>query len=81
MLVLSRKLGERIWIGDDVCITLVDIDRGKVRVGIEAPRAVPVYREEVLPADDPRTEQNRRSAAAAARLARAGEGGGGIGPA
>ena len=49
MLVLSRKLGEKIVIGDNICITLVDIDRGKVRVGIEAPREVPIYRAELLP--------------------------------
>ena len=37
MLVLSRKLGEKIFIGDNICITVVDIDRGKIRLGIEAP--------------------------------------------
>jgi len=35
MLVLSRKLGEKIFIGDNICITVVDIDRGKIRLGIE----------------------------------------------
>jgi carbon storage regulator len=49
MLVLSRKLGEKIFIGDNVCITVVDIDRGKIRLGIEAPRDVPIYRQELLP--------------------------------
>ena len=49
MLVLSRKLGEKIFIGDNICITVVDIDRGKIRLGIEAPRDVPIYREELLP--------------------------------
>lgn len=48
MLVLSRKLGEKIFIGDNVCITVVDIDRGKIRLGIEAPRDVPVFRQELL---------------------------------
>jgi carbon storage regulator len=48
MLVLSRKLGEKICIGDNICITVVDIDRGKVRLGIDAPRSVPVYRQELL---------------------------------
>jgi carbon storage regulator len=49
MLVLSRKLGEKICIGENICITVVDIDRGKIRLGIEAPRDVPVFRQELLP--------------------------------
>ena len=53
MLVLSRKLGEKIFIGDNVCITVVDIQGGKVRLGIECPRNVPIYRQELLPVNDP----------------------------
>ena len=49
MLVLSRKLGEKIFIGDQICITVVVIDRGKIRLGIEAPRDVAIYRQELLP--------------------------------
>ena len=49
MLVLSRKLGEKIFIGENICITVVDIDRGKIRLGIEAPREVAIYRQELLP--------------------------------
>jgi carbon storage regulator len=49
MLVLSRKLGEKIYIGENICITVVDIDRGKIRLGIDAPRNVPIYRQELLP--------------------------------
>lgn len=49
MLVLSRKLGEKIYIGEKICITVVDIDRGKIRLGIEAPRDVPIFRQELLP--------------------------------
>lgn len=52
MLVLSRKLGESIMIGDNIRVTVVDIDRGKVRLGIEAPRDVPIYRQELLPLKD-----------------------------
>ena len=48
MLVLSRKAWEKIRIGDDIVITVVQIDRGKVRLGIEAPRTVPVFRSELL---------------------------------
>ena len=48
MLVLSRKLGEKIYISDNICITVVDIDRGKIRLGIEAPREIPIFRQELL---------------------------------
>jgi carbon storage regulator len=47
MLVLSCKVSERIYIGDDIVITVVQIDRGKVRLGIEAPKGVPIHREEI----------------------------------
>lgn len=47
MLVLTRRLNERIFIGDNIVITLVDIDRGKVRIGIDAPNDLRVDREEV----------------------------------
>jgi carbon storage regulator len=58
MLVLSRKLGERIFIGDNVVVTVFEIDRGKVRLGVDAPRDVPIWREEVRPpaAPAPTTE-------------------------
>jgi carbon storage regulator len=56
MLVLTRKVGDRIWIGDDICITVVSVNRGKVRVGIEAPKSVPVRRSE-LPAEEPAIEK------------------------
>ena len=48
MLVLSRKLGEKIYINENICITVVDIDRGKIRLGIDAPRDVPIFRQELL---------------------------------
>lgn len=48
MLVLSRKLGEKIVINSNITITVIDIDRGKIRLGIEAPREIPVYRQELL---------------------------------
>ena len=47
MLVLSRKVGERIHVGDDVVIELLEIDRNKVRLGIIAPRNIPVHRGEI----------------------------------
>lgn len=51
MLVLSRKINEKVMIGNDVVITIVKIDRNQVRIGIEAPGHIPVYREEILPAN------------------------------
>jgi carbon storage regulator len=47
MLILTRKLGEGIRISDDVSVKIVDIRGGQVRLGIDAPRSVPVHREEV----------------------------------
>jgi carbon storage regulator len=49
MLVLSRKLGQRFQVGQDVRITIVKIDRNAVRIGIEAPEDVTIYREEIVP--------------------------------
>jgi len=51
MLVLSRKLNEKIVIDGGIVITVVKIDRNQVRLGIEAPGHIPVYREEILPLD------------------------------
>ena len=50
MLVLSRKRDERIVIGDNVVITIIDIRGDKCRIGIEAPEQVPVHRQEVYDA-------------------------------
>ena len=50
MLVLSRKKNESIVINDDIVITIVEIRGDKVRLGIEAPRDIPVHRREVLDA-------------------------------
>ncbi len=47
MLVLSRKVGERILIGDKIAITVVKIGHGGVRVGVEAPPEMAVVREEL----------------------------------
>ena len=47
MLVLTRKLGEAITIGDDIKIVIVDLDGAQVKIGIEAPRNIEVYREEL----------------------------------
>lgn len=53
MLVLTRHPGERIRIGDDIWITVIDIHYGKVRLGIDAPATVEIMREELIPAKPP----------------------------
>ena len=50
MLVLSRHKNESIRIGEDVIITVVEIRGDKIRLGIEAPRDIPVHRSEVYDA-------------------------------
>jgi carbon storage regulator len=49
MLVLSRKTGEEISIGDDILIRVSTIGAGRVRIGIEAPPDVRIIRTELLP--------------------------------
>ena len=48
MLVLSRRPNERLFIGDKVSIKVVAINKGRVQLGIDAPRELPVHREEVF---------------------------------
>lgn len=47
MLVLSRRVGEKIIIGDDITITIVRVSQGTVRIGVDAPRTMAVIRQEV----------------------------------
>ena len=49
-MILSRKLDRKIMIGNDIVVTVVDIRGDKVRIGIEAPKGMPVHREEVFEA-------------------------------
>ncbi len=48
MLVLSRKIGEVITVGNSVKITVLSYDRGVVRLGIEAPKSISIHRKEVF---------------------------------
>ena len=61
MLVLSRKIDEQIMIGDDITLTVVRIDSGRVRIGINAPRDKRILRGEIarkeLPSVDAEDEQ------------------------
>ena len=47
MLRISRRAGERIMLGDDTIIEVLEVRGQTVRIGIDAPRAVPIYREEI----------------------------------
>ncbi len=61
MLIITRRAGERIMLGDDMRIHIMEIVGNSVRVGVEAPRSVPVYREEIWTAVK---EENQAAASA-----------------
>ena len=65
MLIITRRAGEKVMVGDDVVVHVMEIVGNTVRVGIEAPRSVPVYREEIWYAV---REENRAAAAAPVSL-------------
>ena len=50
MLILSRKINEKIMIGDDISVTIIEIRGDQVKIGIEAPKSVKVFRQEVFEA-------------------------------
>ena len=61
MLILSRKIGETIRIGDDIAISILEIRGNQVRIGVKAPRDVSVHRQEVY---EMIQEQNQQAATA-----------------
>jgi carbon storage regulator len=61
VLIITRRPGERIMLGDDTTIEIMEIVGSNVRVGIEAPKSVPIYREEIWTAVK---EENKAAAAA-----------------
>jgi carbon storage regulator len=61
MLILTRRPGERVVIGEDILVTVMGVSGHTVRLGIEAPRGVSIYREEIWLAVK---EENRAAAAA-----------------
>jgi len=65
MLVLSRKSGERIRIGEDVAITVVRIGPNTVRLGIEAPRDLSILREELCEDSKPEEKDSTSQDASA----------------
>ncbi len=62
MLIITRRAGEKMMIGDDVVVEIMEIVGNQVRVGIQAPQSVRVYREEIWRAVK---EENRAAASAA----------------
>jgi carbon storage regulator len=67
MLVLTRRTGESIVIGDQIVVTVLEVRSDQVRIGIQAPRSVQIHREEVVR----RVEGENVAAAASAARARA----------
>jgi carbon storage regulator len=65
MLILTRRPGERVVIGEDVLVTVMEVSGQTVRLGIAAPEGLPIYREEIWLAVK---EENRAAAAAADEL-------------
>jgi len=47
MLILTRRIGESVYIGDDIRLTILGVRGTQVRIGINAPKDVPVHREEI----------------------------------
>ena len=48
MLILTRSIGQTINIGDDIEVTVLGISRGQVKIGVTAPKKLPVHREEIF---------------------------------
>jgi carbon storage regulator len=71
MLILTRRPGERVVIGDEILVTVMGVSGHTVRLGIEAPGGVSIYREEIWIAVK---EENRAAASAAADALPAGAG-------
>ena len=64
MLVLTRKTNQSIMIGDDIEVSVLAVSRDKIRLGITAPRSIPVFRKEVyLSIQDDQMATQRRAAA------------------
>ncbi|NLX90347.1 MAG: carbon storage regulator CsrA [Firmicutes bacterium] len=66
MLVLTRKRGQSIMLGDEIEISIVEVNGDAVRIGIKAPKELTIYRREIYEAIQ---EENIRAAKAAAELA------------
>ena len=65
MLIITRRPGEKIMLGDDIVVHVMEIVGNSVRVGIQAPRSLPIYREEIW---DAVRAENQAAAAAPSEL-------------
>ena len=63
MLVLTRKPGERVLIGNDIVVTILDVRGDGIRIGIDAPRGIRIQRDEVVEAVSAANQQAREQAA------------------
>lgn len=68
MLVLTRKVGEQVLIGEDIVVTVLDVKGDSIKIGFDAPRGIKIQRAEMLAAV---TEANQQAAAAATEAAEA----------
>ncbi len=50
MLIITRRPGEKLMLGDDIVVEVIEVSGSSVRIGIAAPRSIPVYREEIYTA-------------------------------
>jgi len=65
MLIITRRPGEKVMLGDDTVIEVIEVSGSSVRIGIDAPRSLPVYREEIWRSVK---EENAAAASADAEL-------------
>ncbi|WP_028080648.1 carbon storage regulator CsrA [Solimonas soli] len=66
MLILTRRVGETVVIGDDIVVTVLGVKGNQVRIGVKAPRDVAVHREEIFERIKREDDEGNKAASAAA---------------